>query len=102
MASGNAKAKVYDYGGVVISLENSIIPTEKLVKTPSALDGLSNELETDLRIVGCEYMQTAGILLKLPQVKTTRCVNVLPLFGVEYAGILAQFWYYEDSEVWMF
>lgn len=69
MASG--QTKVYDYGSVFISLDNCIIPAEKLEKTPSALDGLDSELEIDLRIVGCEYIQTAGILLKLPQVKTS-------------------------------
>jgi hypothetical protein len=65
----SAKPKVYDYGSVFISLENCTIPAEKLEKTPSASDGLNGELETDLRIVGCEYIQTAGILLKLPQVR---------------------------------
>ncbi|CAB4019128.1 cyclin-L1-like [Paramuricea clavata] len=64
----SARQKVYNYGSVFISLENCIIPADKLEKTPSALDGLPSELETDLRIVGCEYIQTAGILLKLPQV----------------------------------
>ncbi|CAE1310647.1 CCNL [Acanthosepion pharaonis] len=31
-------------------------------------DGLAYEVEVDLRIIGCEMIQTAGILLKLPQV----------------------------------
>ena len=69
MASAPA-TKVYEYGSVFISLDNCVIPADKLDKTPSALDGLDGELEIDLRIVGCEYIQTAGILLKLPQVKT--------------------------------
>ncbi|XP_028394143.1 cyclin-L2-like [Dendronephthya gigantea] len=64
----SARGKVYDYGNVEISLENCVIPAEKLEKTPSASDGLSTELETEVRIVGCEYIQTGGILLKLPQV----------------------------------
>uniref|UniRef100_A0A672PLP3 Cyclin L1 n=1 Tax=Sinocyclocheilus grahami TaxID=75366 RepID=A0A672PLP3_SINGR len=32
------------------------------------LDGLDRETETDLRILGCELIQAAGILLHLPQV----------------------------------
>uniref|UniRef100_A0A8C2KXE0 Cyclin L1 n=1 Tax=Cyprinus carpio TaxID=7962 RepID=A0A8C2KXE0_CYPCA len=32
------------------------------------LDGLDCETETDLRILGCELIQAAGILLRLPQV----------------------------------
>lgn len=56
------------YGRVVISLENVLLPPERLNPTPSSLDGLDEETETDLRILGCELIQTAGILLKLPQV----------------------------------
>ncbi|XP_071945733.1 cyclin-L1-like [Antedon mediterranea] len=62
----NGQGKVY--GKVVITLENCIIPTEKLSPTPSLLDGLDSETEIDLRILGCEFIQMAGILLKLPQV----------------------------------
>ena len=58
-----------DYGKVVISLENVVLPEEKLIQTPSRIDGLDEEVEIDLRIVGCEYIQMAGILLKLPQVR---------------------------------
>uniref|UniRef100_UPI00358F9C59 cyclin-L1-like n=1 Tax=Myxine glutinosa TaxID=7769 RepID=UPI00358F9C59 len=56
------------YSSVAISLENCIIPEEKLSTTPSLLDGLDLETETDLRAIGCELIQSAGILLKLPQV----------------------------------
>ena len=61
-------ATKYDYGGVKIMLENCILPKERLFQTPSMRDGLDKEIEIDLRIVGCEYIQVAGILLKLPQV----------------------------------
>ena len=57
-----------DYGDVVISLENCILDEEQLQNTPSFKDGLDREVEIDLRILGCEYIQMAGILLKLPQV----------------------------------
>ena len=57
-----------DYGDVVISLENCILDEEQLQNTPSFKDGLDRAVEIDLRILGCEYIQMAGILLKLPQV----------------------------------
>lgn len=56
------------YGSVVLTLKNCLLPEEKLATTPSHLDGLDYGTETDLRILGCELIQTAGILLKLPQV----------------------------------
>ena len=56
------------YGRVIISLENCLLPEDRLASTPSSNDGLDPETEMDLRILGCELIQTAGILLKLPQV----------------------------------
>ncbi|KAK4878121.1 hypothetical protein RN001_010627 [Aquatica leii] len=56
------------YGKIVLTLKNQLLPEDKLETTPSQSDGLENEIETDLRIYGCELIQTAGILLKLPQV----------------------------------
>ena len=56
------------FGRVVISLENCLFPEERLGSTPSSNDGLDPETELDLRILGCELIQTAGILLRLPQV----------------------------------
>lgn len=53
---------------VLLTLSNVLLPKEKLTSTPSMIDGLDFETEVDLRIVGCEWIQTAGILLKLPQV----------------------------------
>lgn len=58
-----------DFSRVVLTLENVLIPDDKLCETPSMSDGLDKEVETDLRILGCELIQTAGILLKLPQVR---------------------------------
>lgn len=60
------------YSGVLISLENCLIPEEKCSLTASMLDGLGNDTETDLRCVGCELIQSAGILLRLPQVRVGR------------------------------
>ncbi|XP_022111330.1 cyclin-L1-like [Acanthaster planci] len=56
------------YGDVLITLENCVIPQEKLAPTPSVRDGLDSETEMNLRVLGCEFIQTAGILLRLPQV----------------------------------
>lgn len=38
------------------------------MRTPSNDDGLSSSAEADLRALACELLQTAGILLRLPQV----------------------------------
>ena len=48
--------------------EKEYIPLEELEPTPSRLDGVPKEQEDELRIYGCEFIQKAGILLKLPQV----------------------------------
>lgn len=57
------------YGKIILTLENALISSDKLdAPTISEVDGLSKEIETDLRILGCELIQSAGILLKLPQV----------------------------------
>lgn len=61
------------YGKIVLTLENCIL-TDLDKPTPSEADGLDRETETDLRILGCELIQTAGILLKLPQVKNMFCM----------------------------
>lgn len=57
-----------DFSKVIITLENCLVPVDKLSPTPSENDGIEKEVEMDLRILGCELIQTAGILLKLPQV----------------------------------
>ena len=58
-----------DFSRVILTLENVLIPEEKLSPSPSVQDGLDMDTETDLRILGCELIQTSGILLKLPQVR---------------------------------
>lgn len=59
---------IKQFDRVVLTMENVIIPKERLLNTPSLKDGMTRELEVDLRITGCHYIQSAGILLKLPQV----------------------------------
>ncbi|CAG8472998.1 5644_t:CDS:2 [Diversispora eburnea] len=51
-----------------LSLQNAILTYEQLEVTPSRKDGISEDLEENLRKFGCEFIQSAGILLRLPQV----------------------------------
>jgi len=63
------------YGRVLLTISNSVLPLERLSPSPSAQDGMSNETELDLRSLGCNLIQTAGKLLRLPQVAmATACV----------------------------
>lgn len=59
------------YRDVEITLDNNLLPVEKLTCPPSLADGLDLETENRLRFLGCELIQTASILLKLPQVNTS-------------------------------
>jgi hypothetical protein len=65
---------------VVLSLDNVLLPEEKLQKTPSMAHGLEREIETDLRILGCEFIQSAGVLLRLPQVETDIQLSVTMMY----------------------
>ncbi|XP_060114761.1 cyclin-L2 isoform X3 [Heteronotia binoei] len=56
------------YSGVLITLENCLLSDDALRFTPSMGSGLDAETEAQLRITGCELIQAAGILLRLPQV----------------------------------
>ncbi|KAK9506158.1 hypothetical protein O3M35_008143 [Rhynocoris fuscipes] len=67
-SSSVAKSTTKPYGKIELSLNNVLLPEDKLTNTPSRLDGMDPDTETDLRVLGCELIQTAGILLKLPQV----------------------------------
>lgn len=74
------------YSEVFLTIDNSLIPEEKLSPTPSMLDGLDLQTEIDLRILGCELIQSAGILLRLPQVYFSVSESVLQraCFRVEF------------------
>ncbi|XP_041125591.1 cyclin-L1-like isoform X2 [Polyodon spathula] len=69
-SAGNEGILIGDrvYSEVFLAIDNSLIPEERLSTTPSMSDGLDLHNETDLRILGCELIQSAGILLRLPQV----------------------------------
>ena len=60
-----------EYGSVVLTLNHVTLPSDKLYPhpTPSMLEGLPYDVEYDLRLIGCELIQTACLLLKLPQVE---------------------------------
>jgi len=75
------------YGSIKLTLNNVLVPADKLSPTPSSLDGLDHETETDLRIMGCELIQTSGILLALPQT------------AMATAQVLFQRFYYSKSFV---
>lgn len=60
------------YSGVLITLENCLLPEHTLRFTPSMSSGLDPDTETELRVTGCELIQAAGILLRLPQVRLGR------------------------------
>lgn len=70
---------VRDFSKVILTLDNVLIPEDKLSPTPSMIDGLEWEYELDLRIQGCELMQTTGNLLKLPQVFLPNLLTCIPL-----------------------
>ena len=59
---------IQEFSKVVLTLDNVIIPNERLRNTPSLKDGCPHDLEVELRIIGCEYIQKAGKCLRLPQV----------------------------------
>lgn len=44
-----------------------LLPESRLNNSPSSQDKLTSEDEYDLRVLGCELIQSSGLLLKLPQ-----------------------------------
>jgi len=65
----------WQWGQVQLTISNSVLPLDKLSPTPSAKDGMSQATEDSLRNLGCNLIQTAGKLLRLPQVAmATGCV----------------------------
>ncbi len=51
-----------------MNLDDFIVQEEQLCNTPSREDGCPQDLEEDLRIAGCDQIETAGKLLELSQV----------------------------------
>lgn len=70
-----SEGRPHKYGRVILTISNSVLPLERLSPSPSAHDGMSQETELDFRNLGCSFIQTAGKLLRLPQVAmATACV----------------------------
>ncbi|KHJ47316.1 hypothetical protein D918_02176 [Trichuris suis] len=62
------------YRRIELSLENAILPLERLSRPPSVEDGLDLETERNLRFLGCQLIQTAAILLRVPQHTAMACI----------------------------
>ena len=52
---------------IFTALDNFYLEAADLADSPSRKDGVSQEVERDQRIYGCELIQEACILLRLPQ-----------------------------------
>ncbi|KAH0615141.1 uncharacterized protein H6S33_000777 [Morchella sextelata] len=61
---------------MVSLLCNPLATAEQLASSPSRSDGVPADLETTLRWAGCTLIQSAGILLQLPQ-KTIATASIL-------------------------
>jgi len=85
--------KMTEYGKVVLTLSTVFLPPEKLYPnpTPSTLEGLPWDVEYDLRLIGCELIQTACLLLKLPQVIPKRWITS---FVIDFD------WFSDGSSYW--
>lgn len=57
------------YGKIVLTSDNALLDKDNSsAETPSSQDGMEPDMEWETRVVGCELISSAGILLKLPQV----------------------------------
>jgi len=57
-----------DYGRITLTTDNALHSADRVLNTPSRADGISYEDERDVKIIGCELIQSSGLLLQLPQV----------------------------------
>ena len=49
------------------ALENSVVSLEMLQETPSMKEGYPSKFERDIRLLVCNWIEQATVLLKLPQ-----------------------------------
>jgi hypothetical protein len=68
----------------------SELPPYDYVDTPSVQQGLSTEAETNLRIWGCQFIQSTGQLLQCPQVSTLKCMLLIVKVVMASAQVLFQ------------
>jgi len=78
---------------VILTLDHCLLPKDKLEVTPSMRHGLSCEDETDLRLLGCELIQSSGILLRLPQVAMATGQVLLQRFYYSESFVKHNMWY---------
>ena len=71
----NSAGGVRSFGHIRLDISNSVLPLDKLSPTPSGKDGLSEEVEMQIRSLGCEVIQLSGKLLRLPQVSSEKNLN---------------------------
>ena len=57
-----------------------LLPPDILAVSPSAFEGINGETELIHRVFGCEIIQEAGILLRLPQVISVTAQNIFHRF----------------------
>ncbi len=63
----------------------SLLPIDIFISpTPSVKDGIDSKTEYTHRLMGCELVQEAGILLRLPQVVMVTGQNILNRFFYRY------------------
>jgi len=61
-------------------VQNSYFTEDEINNSPSRLDGIDADLERRVRFYGCELINNAGILLRLPQVCMCTSQVLLHLF----------------------
>ncbi|TPX39511.1 hypothetical protein SeMB42_g06348 [Synchytrium endobioticum] len=74
---------------VSLSLQNTVASYEQLLQTPSQRDAITTDFEMQVRAFGCELIESAGILLKLPQVAISTAEVLLHRFY--YTSSLSKF-----------
>jgi hypothetical protein len=73
---------------IYTTLDNFYLDADKLHDSPSRAHGVSEEVEIEQRIYGCELIQEACILLSLPQVGK-RCTWLVFGWLIGHAAALA-------------
>ena len=77
-------------GEELSSLSNPLVSVDQLTTSSSQLDGIPPELESSLRYAGARLIQTAGILLRVPQETTVQAIVLFYRFYVGPEG--GSFW----------
>ena len=70
----------------IYSLSNPLATVEQLSNSSSQLDGIPADLESSVRLAGCQLTQNAGILLRLPQEVVAQAVVIFTRFYMGSEG----------------